>query len=741
VCHAIACVSAPPAPAARATPAPPAQPFEQKMAWILRLEDQRVLRDVSSATAAASATGGNTAVTPPTADLGRLLADPEARVRRRAALAVGRVGLREGAPLLIALLNDSDPEVRQIAAFALGLIGDRIARDPLVTALEDQSPLVQGSAAEALGLLGDPAAAAPVGAMVSRLMGTLAELPADVDESRRDTPSAAFRLGLEALVRLKAYDALAAAVLDPSGQPRVSWWPAAFALGRLEDRRALPALLTLAKNNNPYVKAFAAKGLGALHDRSAVPVLLPLLTGTDAGAQVEAIRALGRIGDPAAAEPLLRIVQTSASKLETRLEAVTALGGIQAPGVIETLADMLADRNPAIRAAALRSSAALDSDGFVAILSGLDPDPDWHVRTTMAAILSTLPTRTGLPRLNAMLGDSDQRVIAAVLNALVKIGAPNAGALLLDHLSADDPVVRAAAAAGLGELRAPAGAQALPAAYQYGLRDSTYIARAAVVEAFAKYGITSARSLLDAALADKDWAVRVKAAALLKQADPAVDTEAGVTADCAAGLHAGVHRDRAGYDRDRAGCPGRAVDRREFHLARAQGILQRADVPSRGLELRRAGRRPEGRRRRRPRVHDSRRDQREALRAGHRRHGARLGRYGRQPVLHHALAGAAPGREVHRLRPCHLWDGSRRSASGRRRHSPHQSVGRAGVVGGKVKRGRRPPPFLTGEVSLPFLAGLLLPALGFLRHCLLSPPSFGFHARHRQSLPPGTLTR
>jgi len=34
---------------------------------------------------------------------------------------------------------------------------------------------------------------------------------------------------------------------------------------------------------------------------------------------------------------------------------------------------------------------------------------------------------------------------------------------------------------------------------------------------------------------------------------------------------------------------------------------------------------------------------------------------------------------------------------------------------------------LTGEVSLAFLAGLLLPALGFLCHCLLSPPSCGFH--------------
>src|ERR1700682_5938931 len=33
------------------------------------------------------------------------------------------------------------------------------------------------------------------------------------------------------------------------------------------------------------------------------------------------------------------------------------------------------------------------------------------------------------------------------------------------------------------------------------------------------------------------------------------------------------------------------------------------------------------------------------------------------------------------------------------------------------------PFFIAGEVGLAFLAGLLLPALGFLRHCLLSPPS------------------
>src|ERR1700724_2572370 len=39
------------------------------------------------------------------------------------------------------------------------------------------------------------------------------------------------------------------------------------------------------------------------------------------------------------------------------------------------------------------------------------------------------------------------------------------------------------------------------------------------------------------------------------------------------------------------------------------------------------------------------------------------------------------------------------------------------------------PFFFRGEVGLAFLAGLLLPALGFLCHCLLSPPSSGLLAR------------
>ena len=529
-----ACASVPPP-----QPAKPAGPsFEQRMAWILRLEDQRVLRDPAPPVAPAAPVavrGQAPVVVPPplAADLLRLLTDEEARIRRRAALAIGRVGLADGVEPLAAALADADPEVRQVAAFALGLLGDTRARDPLVKALGDASPLVQGSAAEALGLLGDAAAAEPVGRLAAQILqsGALAQPPPDEDDPRRDTGAAAYRLALYALVRLKAYPQLAAAVLDANGQPRVRWWPAAFALQRLEDKRALPALLTLAKDPHPYTRAFAVKGLAALRDRAALPVLMPLLSSGERSVLIETIRALGRIGDPAAAEPLLRFIHDASTDPHVRLESVSALGGIRAtfgapPDLYDSLLDLLSDPSPSIRAAALRALSTTDPESFVTVLSGLDPDQHWNVRAVLATVLGTLAPDVALPRLDTMLADSDQRVIPAVLESMIKLKAPKAVSVLLERLKADDPVVRATAATGLGTLKPPEGAAALAEAYEFGQRDSSYNARAAALAALAAYGITAAAPVLKTAFTDKDWAVRVRAARLMAQLDPPSAAEA-----------------------------------------------------------------------------------------------------------------------------------------------------------------------------------------------------------------------
>jgi HEAT repeat protein len=520
-----ACASAPPA-----LPPRPLEPsFEEKSAWILRLEDQRLLRDpapvVPPPPPPIRGQKAPIIVAPlPPPDLVRLLADGEARIRRRAALAIGRVGLADGVPPLVKLLGDPDVEVRQMAAFALGLIGEASAREPLAAALRDPSPLMQGSAAEALGLIGDRTAAAAIAEMASQIVasGAFAQIPGAESDGARDTPAAAFRLAIFALVRLNAYDQLASVVLD-GAQPRVRWWPVAYALQRLEDPRALTALLTLAADPHPFTRAFAAKGLAALRDPSALPVLLPLVEGPDRSVAIQAIRALGRIGQADAAPILLKIIAAPKGDPTTRLEAVTAIGGIRTDGVVDLLLDALSDPSTSIRAAALRSLAQLDRENFVAVLSGLDPDPHWSVRSALATVLGTLPAEIGLPRLQAMRDDPDERVIPAVLAALAAMRAPDALATIAERLKTGDAIVRSAAATALGQLKPPNGPAMLTEAYRTAQKDATYVARAAALSALASYGIDAARETFKEALEDGDWAIRVRAATLLKELDPSSD--------------------------------------------------------------------------------------------------------------------------------------------------------------------------------------------------------------------------
>ncbi|HKT82036.1 MAG TPA: HEAT repeat domain-containing protein [Vicinamibacterales bacterium] len=498
---------------------PPSPPFEVKQAWILRLEDLRVLREAGVDNAAGDAQ-------PLVPDLIALLKDDEARVRRRAALAIGRVGLRDGTPALVSLLTDGDEEVRQMAAFALGLIGDPAARDPLVTALSDPSPMVKSSAAEALGLIGDASSADAVARMARDVFSsggvTEAALAGTTDDDRA-TPAAAFRFALFSLVRLKAYPALASVVIDDSGAPRIHAWPVAFALQRLENPQALPALRVLAADSDPTTRAFAVKGLGALKDRESVAPLVELITTGDRSSAVEAIRALGRIGSRDALPAMLKFLTNPKSDPFLRLEAIAALGTIGGDGVFDMLLDALVDPNPAVRAAVLRALAQVDPAGFTIVLGSLDADPNFSVRAALATVLGTLPSEAVAPRLRVMLKDTDARVIPSVVTALAKIKAPDAGQIALERLSSDDVIVRAAAAAALGELKPAGGETALAEAYRRGESDAPYNARAAALTALAAYGPDAARPVLTAAFKDKDWAVRLRAAALMKEIDPRID--------------------------------------------------------------------------------------------------------------------------------------------------------------------------------------------------------------------------
>jgi cyclophilin family peptidyl-prolyl cis-trans isomerase/HEAT repeat protein len=482
------------------------------MRWILQLEDQRQLRG----------NGG---------DLTTLSTDSEARVRRRAALAIGRVKQAEGLPALTALLQSGDEtEVRQMAVFAMGLIGDEAAAPTLLTALADPDPMVQGRAAEALGLIAHKAAGPAVTAMVSAHVnaGALNGLTPDDMAYPKAPATEAVRLGAYALVRLASYDGLASAFVDASGRVKTRWWPIAYAFQRVNDPRAAPALLDLFAGDGQLTRAFAARGLAATKDQRAIAPLLAAIEDASqpAAVRIQAVRGIARLGDRRGAEAMRRLITSPRVDQNLQLEAIAALAELRDPGAVELLIDLVSAPWPSARSAALNALAKTDVDTFMSSISALDPDAHWSVRASLASTLGDLGRERAQAPLSLMLRDQDQRVIPSVLDALAKTGATNAGEEFIARLKSDDPVVRAAAARGLATIKATTATAALGEALKRAQADGLYAARTAALDALTSLDPAAAKPALQAALADKDWAVRVRAAEHLKKLDRSADVTA-----------------------------------------------------------------------------------------------------------------------------------------------------------------------------------------------------------------------
>ncbi len=94
-------------------------------------------------------------------NLKSLLTDKDSKVRKRAALAAGRIGDERAVPALIELLKgDADNDVRQMAAFAIGEIESPAGADALIDALNDTKEPGEARA-RAVEALGKIAAALP----------------------------------------------------------------------------------------------------------------------------------------------------------------------------------------------------------------------------------------------------------------------------------------------------------------------------------------------------------------------------------------------------------------------------------------------------------------------------------------------------------------------------------------------------------------------------------------------------
>lgn len=495
-------------------------------------------------------------------DLKTLLSDKDAKVRKRAALAAGRIGDERALPALTELLpGDTDPDVRQMAAFAIGEIESPAGADALIAGLSNtkESGQIRARAVEALGKI---AAALPESEKERKASYGATILKAlRFEADRRSRPDTlTILLGLTAVLRAK-----------PEGAgPVVTKF-----LGYADPRIVADALNTMArlrlKDNNeevrkllkhadPIVRANAARVIGAAEDKGAFDALLDrALHDNDLRVRVSAIRALGSLKDARAGEPLLARGTVLLKKAESAsvnrprelneiLEIATAIGTLlkntksdKALTLLRGIRALVHAKSPEVEIAMARidpefyvteemrfgvGSPASLAQGIIEIaaIKKSQPTVDQASKFVPSWIHDLLNCSFDLPaKIRRQLPLAEKCLlqplsVSPMLQAYAAFTPNDLDVVLRQHLKDGDVIVRATAAELLGnqppnEANTQALIQALPRA----LRDRDLNdAALAILDALGKQKSAAANEAVKTGLDSSDHLIRRKAVALLK---------------------------------------------------------------------------------------------------------------------------------------------------------------------------------------------------------------------------------
>lgn len=360
------------------------------------------------------------------------LRDPKNEVRRRAALALervgyvervveemtspdlqtsrdayfkllelGRAGLTDG---VVSYMSHSSFEVRAMVARAAGELGAASSARLLFVALEDAAWPVRAAAAEAIGRLRLEAGTAP---LVARL--------ADVDEAVREAAAEAVEVF-----------------------PTSSLAPHAKEIAEAYARGTVPVRLRMV--------AVAAR-LGA---DGAADLLVRASTDPSETVRLQAVRAMGdqRPADRFLPQLVERITDAS---LEVRTAAVGGLGAAVTAEASEALLRSLPGAPAPLRDRIAEALARGGREHLFRHLDELAHVEDTDVRIGIAWTLGRIGEPAVLPYLEALLHANEASVRASAAGALAKVDAPGTASVLLEACEDRDPRTRAAVVNALGK--------------------------------------------------------------------------------------------------------------------------------------------------------------------------------------------------------------------------------------------------------------------------------------------------
>jgi len=487
-----------------------------------------------------------------------LLANSNPAVRKRAALAAGRIGNEDSVTALTNLLEkDPDPGVRAMAAFALGEVESETGANVLVAVLKNTaSPVeVRARAVEALGKIAN--------ALSREQEARRLALGASILDALNTSDQSVILFGLTAALRSRPANAgPAIAKFLTHANPRVRV-DASNALARLrlkDGNEQLRKLLT--SDSDPIVRANAARILGITEDKQAFEGLLSRLKENDSRVRVSAIRALAVLKDSRAVEPILaygnlltqKSVSSRPTELNEILEVATTLGRLLAQKENKTATTWLrkvdeslnhtapeielafARIAPAAYLAAFGSgdearkevqrtillnwraaSGVAAGLGEIAALPETVTNKSELAATAQSLLRAMLDYRNSGLTINTLVAVHSEYAIPDVLRALAAFKPQDLGAVASAHLKETDVIVRGTAADILGDLPpSEENTRALAAAWPQTANDALNDAALSILDALGKQKTATANDLIKEALKSRDHLVRRRAVTLLK---------------------------------------------------------------------------------------------------------------------------------------------------------------------------------------------------------------------------------
>jgi HEAT repeat protein len=438
----------------------------------------------------------------------RALHDPAWWVRVRSVEALEQIGPAAEGPLLVAL-NASDGNIRSRAATALERLGVPANLARMVETSQDGGEaahtlirLSAGGARELLAeLLEHPSIKVRKAGITAIRSGRRRELIPELMRSAAEDIEPELRtLSLEALQALQATEAIGVAIGSLSDEDSGVRAAAIALLGKLGAQDAVELLREQTRDAEAQVRAAAARALGAMqatgaaedfhrllvdpepvvreaavisaaeaHFASLAPAIVELLHDNNTDVQRAAATSLASLGDPNVVPALVHAFADAPPDLRVVIAAAVARLDLEAtPPLFERL---LQSTDPEIRVAIARMLSRFRSPGASTVLIAISQSTDPTVRAAGIEALGSgvhctdQEAEARLSAVKAALGDADERVRAAAVEAAARLGLTDE-ARSLPRLLTNDPSVhvRERAALAIGVLRLSGCDAALSAA-------------------------------------------------------------------------------------------------------------------------------------------------------------------------------------------------------------------------------------------------------------------------------------